>query len=225
MVSELKLVDIWRIKNPTWKAYTFFSAPQKSHSRIDMIWATTDLLIETKDVNMQPRTLADHNPMEWEINKRGGKRSWKLNIDYWNDPNFKSLLVKEMKEFFTLNSKGEVAPEIVWDTGKAYLRGMVIKYAAAKNKERNKMYTEILHKLPKLEKKLHKYPEDDKLKNEIGELQHQYNLLRTQEIARQIRLNKQNYFENANKAGKWLAHRLRKKEKNRIKSLKLKKVL
>lgn len=98
------------------------------------------------------------------------------------------------------------------------MRG-TINYATAKNKERSRAYKEIINKLQKLEKKLCKQPEDCKIKKEIINLKYQYNLLNTQEIAWKIRLNKQK--KNANKAGKWLAFRLRKKkDKSRIKSLK-----
>lgn len=40
----------------------------------------------------------------------------------------------------------EVETWVVWDAGKVYLRGMDIKYAAAKKKERKKACNEILQK-------------------------------------------------------------------------------
>lgn len=178
------------MKNPSEKAYIFFSYPQNSQSRIDMIWTTSDLLIETREVNIHPRTLADHNLLEWVINTRRGRKIWKLNNVYWQDPKFKNQVEKEMKEFFEINLNGEVNCRTVWNAGKAYLRGTVIKYAAAKNKERNKVYKEIINKLQKLEKELYKHPDDNKLKKEIIHIQHQYNLLNTQEMARKIKLNK-----------------------------------
>lgn len=54
-----------------------------------------------------------------------------------------------MKDFFELKINGEVSTQIVWDAEKVYLRGCVVKYAAAKNKERNNLYKEIITKLQK----------------------------------------------------------------------------
>lgn len=45
-----------------------------------------------------------------------------------------------MIKLFGLNLNKEVNTQIVWDAGKAYLRNCVIKYVAAKNKERNRIY-------------------------------------------------------------------------------------
>lgn len=90
-------------------------------------------------MNIHLRLIADHNPIEWVINKRCGRKTWKLNNAYWQDSNFKKQVEREMKEFFELNLNGEVSSRMVWDAAKAYLRGTVIKYVAAKNKERNKV--------------------------------------------------------------------------------------
>lgn len=60
----------------------------------------------------------------------------KLNSSYWQDPDFKEQVQNEMKEFFELNSNDKVSIWTIWASGKVYLRGTIIKYAAAKNKER-----------------------------------------------------------------------------------------
>lgn len=73
LVNTTKLVDTWKMLNPSSKAFTYFSHPHKSHSRIDMVWASSDLLIQTKEINIHPRTVTDHNPLEWKINERGKK--------------------------------------------------------------------------------------------------------------------------------------------------------
>lgn len=78
-----------------------------------MVRATSDLFIETKEVIIHPRTIADHNPVKWEINKKRGRRIWKLNNIYWQVPNFKNQIVREMKEFFELNLNGEVNSRFV----------------------------------------------------------------------------------------------------------------
>lgn len=63
------------------------------------------------------------------------RKKRRLNNSYWQDEKLKVQITKEMKEFFEINMNKEVETRVVWDAGKAYLRGMVIKYAAAKNKE------------------------------------------------------------------------------------------
>lgn len=87
-----------------------------------MIWSTSDLILETKEVNINPRVMADHNPIEWEIHTKTRKRIWRLNNVYWQDEKFKSQIKEEMKEFYEINLNGEVDTNIVWDTGKGGMR-------------------------------------------------------------------------------------------------------
>lgn len=55
------------------------------------------------------------------------------------------------------------------------------------------------------------------IKQKILRLQHKIRVLQTEEVERNLKAVKQNFFENANKPGRWLAYRLRKeRQKNQI---------
>lgn len=103
LTDSMHLLDVWRLKNPSKKQYTFYSVPHNLHSRLDMIWSTADLVLEMKEVDIHPRLIADHNPIQWEINTKSRKRFWKLNNVYWQDKSFKNQIMKEMKEFYEIN--------------------------------------------------------------------------------------------------------------------------
>lgn len=51
------------------------------------------------------------------------------------------------------------------------------------------------------------------LKGKIRATQHQINVLLMKELSRKIKYARQNFFENSNKPGRWLAYRLRKGNK------------
>lgn len=64
-----------------------------------MIWSLLDLVLETKEVTINPHLVADHNPVEWEINTKQRKKLWRFNNVYWQDENFKNQIRKVMEVF------------------------------------------------------------------------------------------------------------------------------
>lgn len=63
LLTDLRVVDIWRENHPGVQDYTFFSAHYQSYSRIDMIWGTTNLLSQTKEIHIGNRIYSDHAPI------------------------------------------------------------------------------------------------------------------------------------------------------------------
>lgn len=108
----------------------------------------------------------------------------------------------------------------VWEASKAFFRGLAIRFAANQRKERMKKFQELKDALLLEEVKLKSNPTALQLKAKIKVIQHQINVLLSEEIAKKIKFARQNFFENANKSGRWLAYKLRKgKEKSIIQVL------
>lgn len=47
-MDQENLLDVWRIKNPQAKEYTYYSPLHNSFSRIDMMWASQAIMVKTK---------------------------------------------------------------------------------------------------------------------------------------------------------------------------------
>lgn len=66
------------------------------------------------------------------------------------------------------------------------------------------------------EGRLKSNPTVTKLKSRIKLLQHQINVLLTEEIVKKIRCARQSYFESTNKPGRWLAYKIRKEREKAL---------
>uniref|UniRef100_A0A670I952 exodeoxyribonuclease III n=1 Tax=Podarcis muralis TaxID=64176 RepID=A0A670I952_PODMU len=67
LVQNCNLVDIWRFRHPLEKQYTFYSEPNDSSSRLDQIWVSKELVPRSLRVEIQARTISDHNPIKMEL--------------------------------------------------------------------------------------------------------------------------------------------------------------
>uniref|UniRef100_A0A2D4PQA1 Endonuclease/exonuclease/phosphatase domain-containing protein n=1 Tax=Micrurus surinamensis TaxID=129470 RepID=A0A2D4PQA1_MICSU len=134
MVEELELVDVWRRLNPGRTQFTFYSNPHKSWSRIDMAWVNGNLLKEVQDIKILTNIWADHNPLQiiWK-DRRYKKSRWTLNSQLLKEQGYTQKIKEELIGFFNCNRKQDTSLQNLWDTMKAYLRGISIAYTANKN--------------------------------------------------------------------------------------------
>uniref|UniRef100_A0A2D4HTG3 Uncharacterized protein n=1 Tax=Micrurus lemniscatus lemniscatus TaxID=129467 RepID=A0A2D4HTG3_MICLE len=96
---------------------------------------------------------------------------------------------------------------------KAYLRGITIACTANRNKEKWKKQNLLIKKLKELEDRSMKAPGDKQTKNDFILLKHELNILEQEDLIKTMLYTKQNYFEHANKPGRWLAYKLKKENK------------
>lgn len=101
---------------------------------------------------------------------------------------------------------------MVWETIKAFLRGLAISYAAKQKKERANKFRILQEKLKKEESNLMHNPSAKQINVKITYIQHQINKILMEELEKKIKLTRQAYFENANKPGRWLAYKLRREK-------------
>ncbi|CAI5776909.1 Hypothetical predicted protein [Podarcis lilfordi] len=139
LVQNCNLVDIWRFKYPLEKQYTFYSEPNDSSSRLDQIWTSAELVPRSIRVGIQAKTISDHNPVKMEL-KGLEERSyrWKMKDYLLDDLEIVEKAQKRLKEYFEDNLGNDTKPKVVWDAGKAVMRGFFIQQSAIKNKKREK---------------------------------------------------------------------------------------
>ncbi|KAF7244640.1 hypothetical protein EYD10_09237 [Varanus komodoensis] len=216
IIEEFRLTDVWRHKNPTSAKYTFYSNRHRSWTRIDMIWITPDLVPDLLEAEIETNVWVDHNPVTMTLKGAVKTPRWVLNKALLKDKKFKEETNKEMEIFFQINKTEETCLQNVWDTAKAYVRGLIITYSAKINKMRKHERSKLVEELMKLEQELQEDPSKKDLKTQMNILKHRLNLLDTNELTKQMKLTKQNFFENANKPGRWLAYKVKKEREKRL---------
>uniref|UniRef100_A0A803TTP7 Reverse transcriptase domain-containing protein n=1 Tax=Anolis carolinensis TaxID=28377 RepID=A0A803TTP7_ANOCA len=209
--DEFNLKDIWRERHPNERDYTFYSDRHQSWTRIDMIWASNTLATMANTVRILPRLDSDHCPMELQLKETTRKWTWKLNNNLLNSEEDIQRNKKILKEYFANNEKQEISQQIIWDTSKAVMRGHLIQQNAWRNKKKKEEEKKVIEAIGKAEKELKKAPRDIKIKEKLDLLQKQRIFLETEETSKKLKFIKQYNFENANKPGKWLARKLRRK--------------
>uniref|UniRef100_A0A670ICM2 Reverse transcriptase domain-containing protein n=1 Tax=Podarcis muralis TaxID=64176 RepID=A0A670ICM2_PODMU len=218
MMKNYNLVDIWRLRNPLEKQFTYHSEPNQSFSRIDQIWVSNELTLRIKKIEIQAKVLSDHNPIEMEL-KGLEERTfrWRLNDNLWDDQKFVEKSQKNLTEFFRNNMDKGTRTSVVWDASKAVMRGLLIQQNVWKRNNREKWTKEILRQIMDYEQKLIKKPNNEKIRQEIKILQTQFAMTTNKEVEWNIKRLRQKNFEFANKPGKWLAWQVKKrKEQNTI---------
>uniref|UniRef100_A0A2D4ICM9 Uncharacterized protein n=1 Tax=Micrurus lemniscatus lemniscatus TaxID=129467 RepID=A0A2D4ICM9_MICLE len=104
------------------------------------------------------------------------------------------MLEKELKLFLKDNAKDQTTLQDLWDTTKAYIRGLTITYVARKNKDKKKT-TELQEKHDELEHRMQKEPQNKEIKKEREVTEHIINLTLQDEMKQNLRMVKQNYFD------------------------------
>uniref|UniRef100_A0A670HWB0 Reverse transcriptase domain-containing protein n=1 Tax=Podarcis muralis TaxID=64176 RepID=A0A670HWB0_PODMU len=218
MTKNCNLVDIWRLRHPLEKQFTYHSEPNQTMSRIDQIWVSKELTPRIQKIEIQAKVISDHNPIEMEL-KGFEERTfrWRLNDNIWDDQKFVEKAQKKLSNYFRDNMDKGTKMSVVWDASKAVMRGLCIQQNAWKRNNKEKKTKEILEQIMNKEQKLIKKPNNEKIIQEIKILQTQFAMLINKEVEWNIKRLKQKNFEFANKSGKWLAWQVKsRKEQNTI---------
>uniref|UniRef100_A0A670XUF9 Reverse transcriptase domain-containing protein n=1 Tax=Pseudonaja textilis TaxID=8673 RepID=A0A670XUF9_PSETE len=150
------------------------------------------------------------------IKWKGQRRSrWMLNNTILKEKDFTQWMEKELAFFFRENKKEDTSIQNVWDTTKAYARGLIIDDTRKRNTMKRSASKALEDEYKGLEKELQKMPQKKDIKLKMDIIKHKMGLIEKEELAQKIRGAKQNYFEDANKPGRWLAYKLRKEKESR----------
>lgn len=115
----------------------FFSGVHKTGSRIDYFFSPKTLLQNVIDCNIGNIVISDHAPVFLRLGLSSQifyPVSWKLKPWLVRDPIFESFLKEQVKLFLMDNKTPDVSPNLLWDTAKAYIRGLIISYVSKQKK-------------------------------------------------------------------------------------------
>ena len=212
-LQEMGLVDIWRTMHPTEIGFTHHSAAHKTHSRIDQFFVRKEDVYRVRQCRIGAADVSDHNPifLRISINNRKRQTLWRLNVGILNNELRKEEIRNEIKTYVKGNDNGEVDPIMVWDAMKAVIRGKLIARMAQMKKAKLEAYKTYEEKLRKLEQEYQVTNREETYK-QIKDLKAKIQGAQLDEIERNNRYVKQNYYEAGTKATKLLARRIRKQQ-------------
>lgn len=216
------LGDSWRIRNPLAREYTYYSSVHQSSSRIDFFLISNSLAQYVTETSIHPILISDHAPISLTLTFQmqiKPNRRWCFNTSLLQDADFDDFIKREWSFFLEMNDLPNTSPSLLWETGKAYIRGKIIAYSTNRKKQQQRIEMDLEQKIKQLSEYYATNP-DEETKYKLNNLKLQYeNIIynKTQFLIQQLKYES---FEYSNKIGKALANQLqRKKEKSIISSI------
>ncbi len=120
-ITELNLINLWRIHNTKSKDFTFFSNRHKTFSRIDYIFFSPSLISSNSSISILPILLSNHSAVLCNIclsDIKAKSPRWRFNISLLSNQTFIISLKEYIKEFLEINMPSDVDPQIMWEMTK-----------------------------------------------------------------------------------------------------------
>jgi len=179
LCSSFDLIDIWRIRNPDVKRFTWRQKNPIVQRRLDFWLITSSFQEEVENVDIIPAIRTDHSAISMHINGieeiRRGPSFWKFNSSLLEDEVYIKLVTDKYSDWLE-EGKDLQDPRVLWDFIKYKIRCETITYS--KQKARNRR--EKLSALDMLEEKIKEctvkcdeYPSPENL-NDLEILQTEY---------------------------------------------------
>jgi exonuclease III len=201
--------DIWRIKNPDKRRYTWISnTTPKIMCRLDFHLMSDTLHNLYSECDIIPGYMSDHACTTLILETKSldrGKGFWKYNSTLANDPKLRDQLRDTIAE--TIADNPETEDCLLWDLLKCKIRGTCIGLSARKNKERKERWMNIEKVIKKLEEEIQETPTDNN--NKLEELErtllqekNELDNIITEKVQGEILRSKVQWHEEGHKASK-----------------------
>ena len=140
------LVDIWRIRNPEMKCFTWRQKTPVIQRRLDFLLINKEPQEDIDNVHIKPSINSDHLAIVLSINgienQARGPSFWKLNSSLLEEKEYVSLINNKypvwIEEFKDIKD-----PRILWDLIKYKIRQESISNSKLKAKERRSKLTAL----------------------------------------------------------------------------------
>uniref|UniRef100_A0AAX7TNI0 Reverse transcriptase domain-containing protein n=1 Tax=Astatotilapia calliptera TaxID=8154 RepID=A0AAX7TNI0_ASTCA len=209
--TQLGIVDPWRHANPTTKAFSFFSHPHRTYTRIDFFLVDIRFLCKISHCQYHAIAISDHSPVSFDVVLATPSRPikhWRFNSSLLIRDDYTHFLRSQFSLFLELNDSTEVSRGVLWETSKAYMRGQLIGFVSNLKKKELTYTSSLLNKIKDLDGRYASNP-DPNLYTERVKVQASLNLTTTATAMVQLIKTKQRFFESGDKAGKLLAYQAR----------------
>ena len=222
-MSDFGLGDGWRLLHPSAREYTFFSPVHHSYSRIDFFLTSNSIIPDISELKIHPIIISDHAPVSFKWNQPNVLKPptrWRFNTSLLKDPEFDHYFRREWASFLELNDSPETSPALLWESGKAVLRGRIISYSSYKKKKEKEQETQLQQNIEQYETMNANNPTEE-TRNNLRKYKSQLNEIIDKKTQFLIHRLRQEHLHHNNKSGKFLANQIkRNKEKATISTIK-----
>uniref|UniRef100_A0A3Q3G8L9 Reverse transcriptase domain-containing protein n=1 Tax=Kryptolebias marmoratus TaxID=37003 RepID=A0A3Q3G8L9_KRYMA len=208
LFEEAGFVDVWRKLHPAGKEYTFYSNPHKCHTRIDYFFLPKITLGQVASCKIGHIVISDHAAVYLNYTVKNAKTQsnhWRLNPSILKDEKFVEYFRTEFKQFLAINSPSASSPSLLWDTAKAFSRGLILSYMCSKKRRIAEQQNILERKLKLAEEEYIKKPSQSKL-GELNAIRCSLNTILTQNATDKVKFAKQRLFEHGDKPGRYLSY-------------------
>jgi len=140
--NELDLVDVWRIKNPETKSYTWNQRSLQIFCSLDYWLISNNLQDFVNSTNVIPAIKTDYAVIELALTDSyqnfKGPGFWKMNVSLLEDQNYLNDLKNKFPQWKTTGANNLSDKRSVWDWLKYNIWDHAISYSKQKAKERNR---------------------------------------------------------------------------------------
>ncbi len=210
-ITELNLIDLWRIQNTKAKDFTFFSNRHKTFSRIDYIFLSPSLISSNSSISILPILLSDHSAVLCSVplsDVKAKSPRWRFDISLLSNQTFITSLKEYIKEFLGINMPSDVDPQILWETTKCAIRGFCISFSSTLAKAKTHQFTQLENKIQSLQN-LQKQHFTEQQATQLSSLKEEYDLLSHSKAEFILHRTRQKYYFESERPSHLLAHRLK----------------
>lgn len=217
MLKELGLTDAWRYFHTNKRDFTFWSQVHGSYSRLDHFLVSKKDIHRIKKCVIESMTISDHSPviMALDLGLEPCMKYWRINVSLLTDARIREEIRLAISEYFALNDNGTVSPSILWDAGKATIRGKIISIGSRLKKDRLKKQVELETEIKRLERE-HKQHGKQEVLDKLKENRTKLDEILTYKAEGALRFIDRKYYELGNKASRLLSFQLQKAQASRI---------
>lgn len=158
LLTRLHLVDVWWLRNPSQRDYTYYSPRHMVFSRIDYFLTDAPSRASITSCTIGPMLWTDHAWLECTVNiveKTETHKRWSFDNTILLSEFWREELARELKEYFQINESDQMPLPTLWDAMKAVIRGKAISAASAMKRKRRDQRQSIIDNITNLEQ-LHK---------------------------------------------------------------------
>ena len=149
------LVDIWRLRNPTAKRFTWRRKNPLQQSRIDLFCISDTLAYETSTTDINPGFCSDHSIITLHIkdteSQKRGRGYWKLNNSLLKDKEYIQLINTALNNY---REDVTIDPRLEWDVIKMIVRRETVRHSIHRAKKQREQRESLLDEIKSLEEQL-----------------------------------------------------------------------
>lgn len=222
MMKDNELCDIYRLKHPNTKRFTWHSNHRPPiFCRLDYFLISSNLLNVVTYSDILPSFLSDHSAVKMILNLCNTNRGpgyFKLNNNILLHTEYKQQLKNAIQE--TINNNGGSNPNTMWELIKGTVRNESIKYSSKIKKQERKREQEIELELKRLEEKVAENPYNQDILNDLNSERNKLYEITNEKVKGIILRSKAEWVEGTEKNTKYFSNLEKKRsEQKTIKQL------